>query len=260
LAKKSSKWKEVFAEMKVLVIGESCNDVFHYGESIRLCPEAPVPVFKSIEVFENGGMAMNVVKNLNSMGVSANIVTNQNFHDIKKTRFVDFRTNHMFLRVDESDDSYGTLDMKAIKEINFSDYDGVAVSDYDKGFLTEEVLCEISKSHPLTFLDTKKILGEWCKEYRFIKINSREYEITKSTLTEGIMEKLIVTRGPHGCEHKNNNYPVPSVEVKDTSGAGDTFLAALTKRYLETKNVESSIEFANNCSTKVVQKRGVSCV
>jgi len=31
--------------MKILVIGDSCKDVFIYGKANRLCPEAPVPVF-----------------------------------------------------------------------------------------------------------------------------------------------------------------------------------------------------------------------
>ena len=31
--------------MKVLVVGDSCEDVFDYGKCTRLCPDAPVPVF-----------------------------------------------------------------------------------------------------------------------------------------------------------------------------------------------------------------------
>ena len=31
---------------KILVVGESCLDVFTYGDVERLSPEAPVPVFK----------------------------------------------------------------------------------------------------------------------------------------------------------------------------------------------------------------------
>jgi len=31
--------------MKILVIGDSCTDVFIYGDIERVCPEAPVPVF-----------------------------------------------------------------------------------------------------------------------------------------------------------------------------------------------------------------------
>ena len=32
--------------MKILVIGDSCEDVFRYGEVNRLAPEAPVPIIK----------------------------------------------------------------------------------------------------------------------------------------------------------------------------------------------------------------------
>ena len=35
---------------KILVIGDSCTDIFIYGECNRICPEAPVPVFNPIKV------------------------------------------------------------------------------------------------------------------------------------------------------------------------------------------------------------------
>jgi sugar/nucleoside kinase (ribokinase family) len=50
---------------------------------------------------------------------------------------------------------------------------------------------------------------------------------------------------------------VPKVEVKDTGGAGDTFLSCLVYKYVQTSCIEQSIEFANFCSTKVVQYKGV---
>ena len=48
--------------------------------------------------------------------------------------------------------------------------------------------------------------------------------------------------------------------VKDVSGAGDTFLAALVVEYLKTNDIKSAITFANECATKVVQKRGVAVI
>ena len=244
--------------MKILVIGESCKDVFHYGECNRLCPSAPVPVFKSISISVNGGMAKNVQENLNSLGAATNIITNHGWMEKTKTRYVDLRSNHMFLRVDESDDSYGKLTSRELKKVDFSLHDAVVVSDYNKGYLSTDILKQISTSHELVFLDTKKTLGDWCEKYSFIKINNKEFEKTKPTLNERIMNKLIVTRGPYGCEYNKKVYPVSSVEVKDTSGAGDTFLAGLVKKYVETKNIVDSIKFANDCATMVVQKRGVS--
>ena len=100
--------------MKILVIGESCKDIFHYGKCERLCPEAPVPVFNSVRTADNGGMAMNVYRNLVSLGAGVDVVTNDNWEDISKTRFVDIRTNHMFMRLDQNDDEYGTFDRKKV--------------------------------------------------------------------------------------------------------------------------------------------------
>lgn len=246
--------------MKILVIGESCLDVFHYGESVRLCPDAPVPVFKSLSITQNAGMAKNVQENLTSLGVDADILTNEDWEEIVKTRYVDLRTNHMFLRVDEGDNQYREMAAGELEKIDFTRYEAVVVSDYNKGLLPPKILEQITQRHPLVFLDTKKCLGGWSKGYSFIKINHKEYEETKHTLDDQITAKLIITRGPHGCEYRGLAHPVPSVEVKDTSGAGDTFLAALAKAYVESRDISAAIEFANECATTVVQRRGVSVV
>ena len=50
------------------------------------------------------------------------------------------------------------------------------------------------------------------------------------------------------------------MEVKDNSGAGDTFIAGLVAQYLFDGNINEAIRFANRCATKVVQKRGVEVV
>ena len=44
------------------------------------------------------------------------------------------------------------------------------------------------------------------------------------------------------------------------SGAGDTFIAGLVRGYLDTQDIESAIEFAQECTTVVVQKHGVATV
>ena len=35
--------------MTILIVGDSCIDVFIYGEITRLSPEAPVPVFNPLD-------------------------------------------------------------------------------------------------------------------------------------------------------------------------------------------------------------------
>ena len=55
-------------------------------------------------------------------------------------------------------------------------------------------------------------------------------------------------------------FPVEEVPVKDVSGAGDTFLSGLVVEYLRTNDIEKAIIFAQECTTRVVQKLGVSTI
>ena len=104
--------------MRIIVIGESCKDIFVYGNVKRLSPEAPVPVFNPIESISNLGMSGNVVQNLKSLDSDLNIIHWSQTENITKTRYVDRKSNHMFLRVDEGDNyTLGNSDIKNIKFI-----------------------------------------------------------------------------------------------------------------------------------------------
>ena len=46
----------------------------------------------------------------------------------------------------------------------------------------------------------------------------------------------------------------------DISGAGDTFVAGFTMKYMENSNTKESIMFGNECASQVVQKRGVTII
>ena len=81
---------------KILIIGDSCTDVFIYGDINRICPEAPVPVLKPTHTTENGGMSKNVQRNIEVLGCETNIITNDN--DIRKVRYVDNSSNQLVLR------------------------------------------------------------------------------------------------------------------------------------------------------------------
>ena len=240
--------------MKVLVIGDSCTDVFVYGYCKRLCPEGPVPIFEPSRTITNMGMSGNVVANLKSLGAEkVELVTNK--EQITKTRYVEEKANHMIIRIDSNDKVSNSFD---VKRVPFNDYDAVIVSDYDKGFLSLEDLKLISDSHPLTFIDTKKPLRAEMLGYTYIKINEVEWEACKTDEYELWKDKLIVTMSERGAMYNDVTYPVNNdIEVRDLSGAGDTFMAALVVSYLKTNSIEVSIQFANDCATKVVQKRGV---
>ena len=239
---------------KILVIGDSCRDVFIYGKCIRMCPDAPVPVFVPTNKRSNGGMASNVAANLKKLGVECDLICND--EKVEKTRYIDEKTNHMFLRVDSNEE-----DIQRIKILNkelIKKYDLIVISDYDKGFLTVEDVDFICSQHEHVFIDTKKILGDWYKKAKFVKINEKEYNRTKLTVTTN--DNLIVTLGDNGCMYRGEIFPVDKVEVKDMSGAGDTFLAGLVCEYLNTGDISKAIIFANECATKVVQRRGVNVV
>ena len=242
--------------MKVLIIGESCWDEFVYCRVDRLSPEAPVPVMVEVSRKTNEGMAGNVKANLNSLCCDVvDMITNKEL--ITKTRFVEIKTNHMVVRLDSNDKVDRCFN---IYDVDLSYYDAIILSDYNKGFLTIEDLMHISNAHPLTFLDTKKPLGLWALGFTYIKINETEWDNSVKNGALGIdwQDKLIVTLGDRGCDHNGVNYPSEKVPVFDLSGAGDTFLAGLVYSYLRTKDISSSIKFANECAGKVVAKRGVS--
>jgi|7_EtaG_2_1085326.scaffolds.fasta_scaffold00906_8 D-beta-D-heptose 7-phosphate kinase/D-beta-D-heptose 1-phosphate adenosyltransferase len=246
--------------MKVLVLGDSCEDIFEYGKCTRLCPDAPVPVFLPTSTKVVKGMAGNVANNLVNLGVEITLRTND--EKITKKRIVDEKTNQMLVRIDSGEEKINRV--TDLVGLNFDSYDAIVISDYDKGFLFREDISYICQHHPLVFMDTKKKLGDWCSSCEFIKINEVEYELSKDfiedTSSSWIRNKLIVTTGPDGCRHREKNYPVLKVEIKDLVGAGDTFLASLTAKYLQTGDIDESIGFANRCATYVVQQRGVMSI
>ena len=243
---------------KILVIGDSCKDIHIYGKSERLAPDSPVPVFVPIYEKQNLGMAGNVYQNVVSMGIPA--ILKSNPVNIEKKRYVHEETNHMFLRVDSGEEKIERIKDLSAEFINM--FSLVIISDYDKGFLYKEDIQFICENHNNVFIDTKKIIGEYCKDCKYIKINKNEYNVSKDFIKSNkwTHNKIIVTIGSGGCRLANKIYPVEKVEIKDLCGAGDTFMASLCVNYLKTQDIESAIKFANDCATKVVQMKGVNTV
>lgn len=240
---------------KVQVIGESCKDIFVYCDAVRLAPDLPVPVLQEIHTETNPGMAANVLRNIQSRSINAELITNNDWEEITKTRYMHDSSNHMFFRVD-TPHKIARIDSDSLK----IDADLVVISDYNKGFLSESDIEKICNSHPLVFLDTKKILGKWAEKASFIKINDFEYQNSLRYLNEELKNKIIHTRGPNGCDYQGQNYEVDRYEIRDTSGAGDSFLAALVVEYIRTSDISTSIREANIAASRVVTTRGVGVI
>lgn len=255
--------KEEFKNYNILVVGDDGIDRFVYGTAVRLAPEAPVPVLNPVTETTNKGMAGNVVENLEALGIKTYFKRN-NITPIK-TRYVDDRSGQILLRVD-SNDKVERIDENELKYIANNKYKGVTIdaiiiSDYDKGFLDEADIQFICENNKNVFIDTKKILGKWCVDASFIKINHVEYQRTEYTIHElDIENKMIITLSSKGCQHKGKIYPVEKVQIRDVSGAGDTFLSGLVAEYVLTNDIEKAIPFAQQCATIVVQKPGVSTI
>jgi len=239
--------------MKVLVIGEECVDKFIYCQIDRLSPEAPVPVLIPIETTSNPGMAGNTIANVKAMSNASimNIVQD----GITKTRYVDKKTNHMFLRVDEGENDVESFEWTMPVDMALGQADIVIVSDYNKGFLSNGDLKEIARKSTLSILDSKrKLTNDIVKEFSFVKLNELE-RLNNPQLTT---DNIITTLGKKGAEYKNVLFKSPDPQdTIDVSGAGDTFTAAFILKYFETKDEKTAIQFANEKASEVVSQRGV---
>jgi D-glycero-beta-D-manno-heptose-7-phosphate kinase len=233
-------------QFKILLIGDNCTDVYQYGTVDRLSPEAPVPIFVPTRTEERAGMAGNVANNLKALGCHVNYLHGETS---VKTRLIDERSKQQIVRIDKDVQSTPITFDTDIPNV----YDAIVISDYNKGTVSYELIEElIALSIPI-FIDTKKsdlerFQGAW------VKINELEHSKIKSECSG-----LIVTRGSRGASaiHHNIDVSSPGVEVVDVTGAGDTFLAALTYQYLDTRDIEQAIRFANLASAVTVQQLGV---
>lgn len=236
--------------MKVLVVGELCNDETYYCNVNRISPEAPVPVadlvWKSIE----DGMAGNVNANLKAFGIETTFLHQRLTQHINKTRYVDMKSGQHLLRADSTHPSITPLDINSLKEINDL-YSAIVISDYNKGFIEYSTVKRLRREFkgPI-FIDSKKNdLGQF--EGCTVKVNESEYNNATS-----LPQSLIVTKGDKGALYQDHLYPAVRSDMFDVCGAGDTFLAGLVHRYLKGDDMGACIEFANKCAAIAVQHRG----
>ena len=241
--------------VKILVIGETCVDKFIYCKVNRLSPEAPVPVLNPLYTTTNSGMAGNTVANVKALAPDYYTMSLSQRESITKTRYVEEKSNHMFLRVDEGEDKITPFRWTLDYDLMVGQADIVIVSDYDKGFLSNKNLKEIARKSKLSILDSKrKLTNDITKHFTFIKLNELEYLNNPDLTTDNI----ITTLGKRGAEYKGVVYKSPNPQdTIDVSGAGDTFTAAFILEYSKHKDIEEAIWWANEKASEVVSKRGV---
>ena len=242
--------------IKILLIGETCVDKFIYCNTNRLSPEAPVPILKPIKIVENPGMVGNTLANIKALIPDSNTTSVGQIESITKTRYIEEKSNHMFLRVDEGEGKITPFKWSMGIDVMIGKSDIVIVSDYNKGFLSNADLKEIGRKSKLSILDSKrKLTNDIVESFSFVKLNEQE----RNNNPELKGNNIITTLGKQGAEYQNIIFksPLPQDTI-DVSGAGDTFTSSFIAKYFQTKDISLSIKFANEMSAEVVSKRGVS--
>ena len=237
----------------VIIIGDKCTDKYIFGECSRLSPEQPVPVLDQIKIEERPGMAGNTELNLKSFGINTLLLSQR--ETITKTRFVDTNSGYQLLRLDETPKVSRIANAEMKMAFMHMNPDAIVISDYDKGYLSDDDLWHICNNiNRPVFVDTKK-RRLFQKDNVYWKINRKEYD---DLIQDHIPDDshLIVTLGSDGASWNGLIFKPEIVKVFDVCGAGDTFLSALVYQFLQTENMQEAIIYANKAAAISVTHPG----
>ena len=257
---------------KILVIGDFAIDEMVFGQTERISREAPVLILEHTETKIILGTASNAANNISSLnsgkvgaiGVygddyygniliealnSAKINTDYMVKDNKRKTTTKTRISgscsqsvtQQIVRIDRQTKTpvEGDVEQQIIENIKKAvpNYDGVILSDYHLGCLTDNVVADIQKSMEkykgVTAItpnqpDTEKFIS------KFIKDNESLKEAGKELIEKLGLKYLLITRGENGMavfEKGKDFTKIPAFnkkEVFDVTGAGDTVVAAFT--------------------------------
>ncbi|HEX7022869.1 MAG TPA: D-glycero-beta-D-manno-heptose 1-phosphate adenylyltransferase [Trueperaceae bacterium] len=161
-----------FAGLEVLVVGEAMLDSYLYGNSDRLCREAPVPVVTLSERADLPGGAANTAVNVRSLGASVRFLSvigddeqGRRLREALEDKGVDsrdlvatrsrrtlvkervFAAGQMALRVDDGTTTAidSGLEAALIARLNglASQVDAIIVSDYGYGVMTPSLIAAL---------------------------------------------------------------------------------------------------------------------
>ena len=304
--------KELFEQiksLKFLVIGDVMLDRYVIGEVSRISPEAPVPVLTVKEEKSVAGGASNVALNLRSLGSSVETIgwfgadqKGNKLVEILSTADVKVDTNFRFSSAPTISKSRVTASNQQIcrvdREAHVADYspdlrvlgdllipkvktaDAVIISDYGKGFVTNELLELVSSHARFVAIDPKPsrllkysgpdLLTPNRLEALELAGLSREthgpfpqIEVVDRIFERFAPKMLAITLGSEGMllakDGKiKSTIPTAAREVFDVSGAGDTVIASLTMALVSGESFEHSAEFANLAAGVVVGKVGTA--
>ena len=292
---------------KILVIGDIMLDRYWMGQVNRISPEAPVPILDVCSSIDKPGGAANVAKNLSDFGMDVTLIgltgkdeasvklneiiidSNINYTPIEdpkirttiKLRVID--KNKQIMRIDHEDKDLSKIIVHAYNSIekNLNKFDGIIISDYDKGMVKPLVKKILKKSALLgikTFVDPKGLDFNFYKKSFLLKPNLSEFEAvvgisknTKEFINKGKklrkkldLHYLLVTEGKKGMtlfeEKKAISYKASQKDVFDVTGAGDTVISILASYIIAGKSISAAVKMSNLAAGLSVQKLGSTSV
>ncbi len=296
-----------FKDKRVLVLGDIMLDKYIWGHVIRISPEAPVPVVEVKKDTSCFGGAGNASYNLESLGafpllvgvigndpegewIKKNVPDSRGvFTDKKRPTTVKIRIiahHQQVVRVDyEKANPISTqIEEKIFDFIRTEKYDGILISDYNKGLLTktlmEKVLSFAKKKKIPVFVDPKVKHFHLFSPVTLITPNHFEAEkivhhecytdaqaekVCQKILTRISARYIILKRGEQGLTvfekgKKAIHIPTIAKEVFDVTGAGDTVNATAALALLSGASILEAAVLANTAAGIVVGKIGTATV
>jgi len=286
--------------MNIIVLGDIMIDINYESEVIRQAPEANIPIYNILGHNYILGGAANVAQNLKYLDTNVELISfigNDNYaliiKNILETKQIQYKLfiddnrcttqkNRIFLnnRLQVRYDIEDTFDISKIIENEVIDYvinkkniDAIIISDYDKGFITENLCQKIIKyaneNNIPTFVDPK--IKNYMK-YRgcfLFKPNQNESEIISGEknidkILEFIRDKIecvniLMTRGKEGMilnNHYNKIEHDTIINLVDVTGAGDIVLSTLVYCYLKYGDLLKACKVSNYIGGKSVSVIG----
>ena len=197
-------------QSNILLIGDSCTDVYDYGTCDRISPGS-VPILKINKTESLPGMSLNVQKCLEALGNSVTLHTNRK-RLLKIGLCVKKQNSTYRVRTIGETKNVKPFVVSRLKKINFETIDGVVLSDYNKGYLTYDVckaIVDFCRTKCPIFVDSENIS---CFEGCFIKVNQQEYKQIEKFPNKC---EMIVTLGAEGAMYSHKVYPTTQTDVFD---------------------------------------------
>ena len=297
----------MITKKKILVIGDVMLDRYWMGQVNRISPEAPVPILDVNDAVDKPGGAANVAKNLSDFGMDVTLVgltgndeaseklsqllskTNIKYKPIidpkvrttMKLRVID--KNQQLMRIDHEDKNLSNLVLKSLKDIESSMnlFDGIIISDYDKGMIKPIIKKILSKANKLgiqSFIDPKGKDFSFYKNAFLLKPNQKEFEdivgicpTKKSLVDKGeklrkklSLKYLLLTQGKKGMilfeENKVTSHIAHQQDVFDVTGAGDTVISILATYVISGKSIATAVKMSNIAAGLSIKKLGSTSV